>query len=116
MCSVLLCLLSNSKCSLSAKAQGANSDKKHCCTTNIQKNKSTEHLPNHLMLGSTLATVPGATVDWNCNGLMTFPRLLLEVKDQSQCDILLKICIAGAHRNTLSSLTISASVCTYSAA
>ena len=44
------------------------------------------HLPNHLMFGSTLATVPGATVDWYCKGLMTFPRLLLETQDQSQCD------------------------------
>lgn len=42
------------------------------------------HLPNHLMFGSTLATVPGATVDWNCKGLMTFPRLLLEAEDQRQ--------------------------------
>lgn len=32
------------------------------------------------MLGSTLATVPGATVDWYCKGLMTFPRLLLGTK------------------------------------
>lgn len=37
--------------------------------------------PNHLMLGSTLATVPGATVDWYCKGLTTFPRLLLWTKD-----------------------------------
>ena len=29
------------------------------------------------MLGSTLATVPGATVDWYCKGLMTFPLSLL---------------------------------------
>lgn len=43
------------------------------------------HLPNHLMLGSTLATVPGATVDWYCKGLMTFPRLLLGTEDQHQC-------------------------------
>lgn len=42
------------------------------------------HLPNHLMFGSTLATVPGATVDWNCRGLMTFPRSLLEGEDQCQ--------------------------------
>lgn len=38
------------------------------------------------MFGSTLATVPGVTVDWYCKGLMTFPRLLLETEDQSQCD------------------------------
>ncbi len=44
------------------------------------------HLPNHLMLGSTLATVPGATVDWNCKGLTTFPRSLLGTEDQRQCE------------------------------
>lgn len=42
------------------------------------------HLLNHLMFGSTLATVPGATVDWNCKGLMTFPRSLLEEVDRCQ--------------------------------
>lgn len=42
------------------------------------------HIPNHLMFGSTLATVPGATVDWYCKGLMTFPRLLLETEDQCE--------------------------------
>lgn len=41
--------------------------------------------PNHLMLGSTLATVPGATVDWYCKGLMTFPCLLLGTEAQHQC-------------------------------
>lgn len=36
------------------------------------------------MLGSTLATVPGATVDWNCKGLMTFPLSLLGTKVWTQ--------------------------------
>lgn len=48
------------------------------------RNSKKVHLPNHLMLGSTLATVPGVTVDWNCKGLMTFPRLLLEAHNQHE--------------------------------
>lgn len=35
------------------------------------------YLPNHLIFGSTLATVPEATVDWYCRGLTTLPRLFL---------------------------------------
>lgn len=55
--------------------QGRN-PKKNCATAQ-PKTVS----PNHLMLGSTLATVPGATVDWNCSGRITFPRLFLQTKN-----------------------------------
>lgn len=34
------------------------------------------------MLGSTLATVPGVTVDWNDKGRITFPLLSLEETHQ----------------------------------
>ena len=34
--------------------------------------------PNHLMLGSTRATVPGVTEDWNDRFRITFPLLSLE--------------------------------------
>lgn len=59
---------------------------RHCQKMDNLYNSKEVHLPNHLMLGSTLATVPGATVDWYCKGLITFPRLLLETQDQSQCE------------------------------
>lgn len=53
------------------------------------------HLLNHLIFGSTLATVPGATVDWYCNGLMTFPRLLLTTGEWCYDKTLLVICWAN---------------------
>lgn len=71
------------------------------------------------MLGSTLATVPEATEDWYCKGLMTFPYLLLGTEAQEQCE---HTCCYITHENLLlstkdnavSSITIFAFAYTYS--
>ena len=47
-------------------------------------------LPNHLRLGSTLATVPEANFDWNGAGRMTLPdSSLLALKFLYICSLLI---------------------------
>lgn len=73
------------------------------------------HLLNHLILGSTLATVPGATVDWYCKGLMTFPRLLLTEEERCHGKMLRIIFEQMMHLlHVIKIATIAVFVCTYS--
>lgn len=71
------------------------------------------HLLNHLILGSTLATVPGATVDWYCKGLTTFPCLLLTTGECCYGKMLYIISVQIIHLNTYDKSSYHLCFCLY---